>query len=204
MVRANVASVQADQREAVRTILEAGEQFPDVVVEIGSGLGDDSVAIASIGKRVIGLERTVASVERAVRRTAPAGLAIEYRTADIDNPDLLGAVLEQIRSELGAANLTFYVRALLRGSDRALRSTLEALESCARAGDYLIADFRVAPQSRWPKDKSPNAKPPWTHADLLDDLNGRPDWLVVSSAQPAAGDDQHTSQQPSVLVARRG
>jgi hypothetical protein len=204
VVRANVAPVQADQRETIRTIFEAGEQFPDVVVEIGSGLGDDSVAIATTGKRVIGLERSVASVKRAARRTASAGLAIEYRTADIDNPDLLGTVIAQVRGELGAANLSFYVRSLLRCSDRALRSTLEALESCARAGDYLIADFRVAPQSRWPKDKSPNAKPPWTHADLLDDLNGRPDWLVVSSAQPAAGDDQHTTQQPSVVVARRG
>jgi hypothetical protein len=204
VVRANVAPVQADQREAVRTILEAGEQFPNVVVEIGSGLGDDSVAIASIGKRVIGLERSVASVKRAVRRTASAGLAIEYRTADIDKPDLLSAVVEQVRGEMGTVNLAFYVRSLLRSSDRALRSTLEALETCARVGDYLIADFRVAPQGRWPKDKSPDAKPPWTQAELLDDLNGRPQWSVASSAQPAAGDDQHTTEQPSVVVARRG
>jgi hypothetical protein len=204
VVRANVAPVQVDQREAIRTILEAGEQFPDVVVEIGSSLGDDSVAIASTGKRVIGLERSESSVKRAVRRTASAGLAIEYRTADIDNPDLLSAVIEQVRDELGAANLAFYVRSLLRCSDRALRSTLEALESCAQAGDYLIADFRVAPQDRWPKDKSPDAKPPWTQAELLDDLNGRPQWSVVSSTQPATGDDQHTTQQPSVVVARRG
>lgn len=202
VVRANVASSCAGQREAITSLLAENDQIPDVVVEVGSSLGDDSVTIASAGKRVIGLDRSRSSVERSAQRTAPSRLAVEFRVVDIYSPERLSAALEIIRGEIGAATLAIYVRSLLRSSDRVLRSALEALESCSQPGDYLIADFRAAPQDHWPKDKSPDARPPWAQPDLLADLNSRLEWSVVSVAQPASGDVQHS--QPGVIVARRG
>jgi hypothetical protein len=204
VVRANVASSQASQREAILSLLMANDQIPDIVVEVGSSLGDESVAIASAGKRVIGLDRSRASVERAARRAASSRLAVDYRIADIYSPERLSAVVETVRVEIGGAALAFYVRSLVRFSDRVLRSTLAALESCSRPEDHLIADFRDAPQGRWPKNKSPTAQPPWSQAKLLADLNSRPEWSVISSTNPPTSDDQHMPPQPSVVVARRG
>jgi hypothetical protein len=204
VVRANVASSQARQREAIRSLFTANDQIPDVVVEVGSSLGDESVAIASAGKRVIGLDRSPSSVERAVRRAASSRLAVEFRAVDIYSPEQLRAAVGTVRAEIGAAALAFYVRSLVRFSDHVLRSTLAALESCSRPGDYLIADFRDAPQDRWPKDKCPTARPPWSQAELLADLNSRPEWTVICSTKPPTSDDQHMLQQPGVVIARRG
>jgi hypothetical protein len=206
VARANLAASQTDQPGHIRPLLTSDPALPDVVVEIGSSLGHDAVEIARAGKRVVGLERTRLSVQRAAQLVESHQLtaAVEFRTVEINDPQQLTTAIDTIRRDVGNGSLLFYARSFLRFSDRALRSLVEGLDKSGRAGDYLVADFRVAPKNTWPKDKSPTARPVWTEADLRDDLAHRPQWSVVSSKQSETSDDDHAGHRPSLVVARRG
>lgn len=204
--RANIAPTQEEQREALRATLSANDQLPEVVVEIGSSLGDDTIEFARAGKRVIGLERSALSVARAERRVESHGLGdqVEFRTVEINDAQQVAAAIEKIRQETDGASLVFCARAFLKFSDHALRAALASLDGCGRPGDHLIADFRLAPANRWPKDKSPEAKPPWTSTDLLEELASRSEWSVVEAGRFAAEDNGKPEGRAGVIVARRG
>lgn len=204
VARANLAASQADRRGHIRPLLTSDPALPDVAVEIGSSLGHDAVEIARAGKRVVGLERTRLSVQRAAQLVESHQLtaAVEFRTVEINDPQQLTTAVDTIRRDVGNGSLLFYARSFLGFSDRALRSVVEGLDKGGRTGDYLVADFRPAPKNTWPKDKSPGARPAWTEADLLDELAHRPQWSIVSSKQSETSDDDLAGHRPSLVVAR--
>lgn len=205
VARANIAPSQQDARAALLAALSSNDDLPELVVEIGSSLGDDSAAIAQSGKRVIGLERTAMSVARAAKRVEERGLRpqAEFRTVEINDPQQVAAAVAKIRQEVDGANIAFYATSYLDYSDRALHAAIASIDSCGRPGDYLIADFRTAPANRWPKNKDPDATPPWTRADLLAELERGSHWTVA----PEKSDGKETGQtddRTGVVVARLG
>lgn len=206
VARANIAPSQEDRTGPMRAALSSNPHLPDVVVEIGSSLGHDSVELARAGKRVFGLERTAMSVERAEGRVKSADVTdnVEFRIVEINDPERLTKAVDEVRQLAGDGNITFYARSFLKFSDRALRSALESLETCGKPGDYLVADFRDAPAERWPKDKGANPTPRWTRTDFLEELERRPMWSVESPGTVTADEGDDSGGPTGVVLARRG
>ena len=202
ITRANVTPSQVDQRHAMDSVLASGRNITDIVVEVGSSLGDQASVIAAAGKRVIGLERTMMSVKRAQRYVDSQGLAdqVDFRPVDIYDPEQLEAAIRDIRREVGGGNLTFYTRSFPAFSDLLLRSLLSSVNNCAFSGDYLIADFRTAPADRWPTDKNPAAPPKWTAQTFYKQLDTKA-WSVEFEGSDEADNDQ-TEHQTGVVIAR--
>lgn len=202
ITRANVTPSQVDQRQVMDSVLVSGRDITDIVVEVGSSLGDQAAVIAAAGKRVIGLERTMMSVKRAQRYVDSQGLAdqVEFRPVDIYDPEQLEAAIRDIRREVGGGNLTFYTRSFPAFSDLLLRSLLSSVNNCVFSDDYLITDFRTAPADRWPKDKNPAAPPKWTAQTFYTQLDTKA-WSAEFAGPDEAGNDQ-AERQTGVVIAR--
>lgn len=201
VARANVARSQVRQRGLLLSLVKSGALPPETIIEIGSSVGDESIELARAGKRVIGLERTYRSLRRAQERVEAHGLAgaIEFRIVEINDPAALSKAIEQIRRRLGGTSVAYLARSYLGLSDGALKAAASNLDAYARAGDYLVADFRTAPQDRWPHNRSTTGKARWMPTDLLAELQRHPMWSVIGSRHDNAGDRGETG--PTLVVA---
>ena len=62
--------------------LEALGGFSGEVLDIGCGLGDNAIYLASRGHSVTGLDGSPAAIEEARRRAAAAGVTVNFDVAD--------------------------------------------------------------------------------------------------------------------------
>lgn len=62
--------------------LEALGGFSGEVLDIGCGLGDNAIYLASCGRSVTGLDGSSAAIEEARRRAAAAGVTVNFDVAD--------------------------------------------------------------------------------------------------------------------------
>jgi SAM-dependent methyltransferase len=131
----------------------ARADLPSTVIDIGCGDGRDSLAFASSGRTVLGLDRAENAVRRAAERADELGVADRASFTACDLTDA-PALREHVSSALAKAEgpAVFYLRFLLHAiSAEAQSALLRTLSEVARPGDLLMAELRTDKDEALPK-----------------------------------------------------
>ncbi|MDF1606184.1 methyltransferase domain-containing protein [Nocardioides sp. YIM 152315] len=116
------------------------------VVDIGCGDGRDSFHFGSVGRTVVGLDRSDVGVAHARDRALGAGLGerVTFEVCDLGDAERLAAVLDATRGGDGAGPVVHYTRFVLHAITEDVQETLlDVLGDTARPGDLLAAEFRT-------------------------------------------------------------
>ncbi|MBS0190252.1 MAG: methyltransferase domain-containing protein [Phycisphaerales bacterium] len=121
-----------------RTLRELAVREGDHVLDVGSGLGQMSIAIAKqagTGGRVIGVERSAEQIEKALAALRISGLGhrqVDFRQGEAADPPLLPG-------EAGSFNLCF-TRFLLEHVPDPLAVVRRMVQACVPGGRIVLAD----------------------------------------------------------------
>lgn len=121
------------------------EDIPQAVLDIGCGDGRDACAFADAGRRVLGLDQSEVAIENARSRAAELGCSERagFEICDVSDADALSAVLREFRQGESEPVL-FYSRFFLHSITAEVQDQLlAAIDSVARPGDLLAAEFRT-------------------------------------------------------------
>jgi SAM-dependent methyltransferase len=133
--------------------LLARADLPGTVVDLGCGAGRDALAFAAAGRRVLGLDRSKVGIEKAQEQASERRVGpVEFRRCDFADADALRELLRAETSTSGDAPVLFYARFLLHAIEEdTQQSLLSALRDCARPGDLLAVEARIAEDEKLPK-----------------------------------------------------
>jgi SAM-dependent methyltransferase len=121
------------------------EDRPDTagtIVDIGCGDGRDSFYFGSVGRTVVGLDRSDVGVAHARDRALGAGFGdrVTFEVCDLGDAAVLGSVLDRV----GAGPVVYYTRFVLHAITEDVQETpLDVLDAKAKPGDLLAAEFRT-------------------------------------------------------------
>jgi hypothetical protein len=121
------------------------EGIPDNIIDIGCGDGRDSCAFGAAGRTVLGVDQSPVGIEHASAHAAEIGLGekVSFRTCDVADVDDLGRAMDQI-TEAAHGPVAFYMRFFLHAiPEDVQRGLMKAIDTHARPGDYLVAEFRT-------------------------------------------------------------
>ena len=119
--------------------------LPQNILDIGCGDGRDSCAFGAAGRTVLGVDQSPVGIEHASAYAAEVGLAdkVGFRVCDVSDIDDLGRAMEQFE-EKSAGPVAFYMRFFLHAIPEQVQADLlKAIDTHARPGDYLVAEFRT-------------------------------------------------------------
>jgi SAM-dependent methyltransferase len=120
-------------------------ELPQNVLDIGCGDGRDSCAFGAAGRTVLGVDQSPVGIEHASAHAAEVGLSdkVAFRTCDVADTDDVGRAMEQFE-EKSAGPVAFYMRFFLHAIPEQVQADLmKAIETHARPGDWLVAEFRT-------------------------------------------------------------
>jgi SAM-dependent methyltransferase len=126
-------------------LVNARDDLPSTVVDIGCGDGRDSYAFAGAGRtKVTGLDRSHVGVRQATKKAEQMGYGatLSFRACDVGNADKLRATLQAART--GDEPMIFYARFFLHSIPEDIqRALMGVVAECARPGDHFAAEFRT-------------------------------------------------------------
>jgi hypothetical protein len=126
-------------------LVDARDDLPATVVDIGCGDGRDSYAFAGAGRaKVTGLDRSHVGVRQATKKAEQMGFGgrLSFSACDVGDAAKLRATLQAARN--GDEPMAFYARFFLHSIPEEVQRTLMGVVSeCARPGDYFAAEFRT-------------------------------------------------------------
>jgi hypothetical protein len=121
------------------------EGIPDNVIDIGCGDGRDSCAFGATGRHVLGVDQSPVGIENASQQAEKRGLAerVSFRTCDVADVADLGRAMDEI-TQRTEGPVAFYMRFFLHAIPEGVqRGLMHAIDTHARPGDYLVAEFRT-------------------------------------------------------------
>lgn len=126
--------------------VNARDDIPRTVLDIGSGDGRDSFAFAKAGRRAIGLDRSVVGIEHAAKKSEQAGLStlLSFATCDVSDVAGVKSAIAAARERADGGALLFYLRFFLHSIPEDVQDGLmKTLAKSAKNGDYFAAEFRT-------------------------------------------------------------
>lgn len=125
-------------------LIEAREDTPRSIVDIGCGDGRDSCAFGASGRSVLGIDQSRVGIRHATDHAAARGVSgtVRFLECDVADREALTSVLG---SHLASADgVMFYLRFFLHAIDEAAQADLmSVLAAVARPGDMFAAEFRT-------------------------------------------------------------
>jgi len=131
--------------------LQARDDLPATVLDIGCGDGRDSFAHAKAGRQVFGLDRSHIGIRHATGKAAKLSLddKLTFRPCDVGDAAALTEALAAVRSGAGGGAVLFYLRFFLHSIPEEVQETLlQVIDAEARAGDLFAAEFRTLEDER--------------------------------------------------------
>jgi ubiquinone/menaquinone biosynthesis C-methylase UbiE len=125
--------------------INSWDGIPNNIIDIGCGDGRDSCAFGAAGRTVLGVDQSPVGIEHASAHADEVGLAgnVSFRTCDVADVDDLGRAMDQI-TEAAHGPVAFYMRFFLHAiPEDVQRGLMKAIDTHARPGDYLVAEFRT-------------------------------------------------------------
>ena len=125
-------------------LVNAHDDLPRTIVDIGCGDGRDSYAFAAAGwQKVTGLDRSHVGVRQATRKAEQLGYGqLSFAACDVGDTEPLRATLQGARD--GDAPMVFYARFFLHSIPEEIQRVLmNVVADCARPGDWFAAEFRT-------------------------------------------------------------
>jgi len=119
--------------------------IPDNVIDIGCGDGRDSCAFGTTGRHVLGVDQSPVGIENASQQAEERGLGdrVSFRTCDVADVTDLGHAMDEI-TQRTEGPVAFYMRFFLHAiPEDVQRGLMHAIDTHARPGDFLVAEFRT-------------------------------------------------------------
>jgi hypothetical protein len=135
-----------DSGSTFQTVIDARDDMPDTVIDIGCGDGRDCFAFGQAGRTVLGLDRSHIGVRHAGKKAAQMGLGerVDIRAVDVSHIDELRATLQAALTRAGDSPVLFYLRFFLHSiPEKTQDGLMSVISSVARPGDMLAAEFRT-------------------------------------------------------------
>ncbi len=126
--------------------VNAREDTPATVVDIGCGDGRDAFAFGVAGRRVLGLDRSHIGVRHAAKKAESMGFAdrVRFRACDVGEDAALRAALGDEVANSPDAPVLFYARFFLHSiTEETQEILMAAIRDTARPGDMFAAEFRT-------------------------------------------------------------
>jgi hypothetical protein len=125
--------------------INAREDTPKNIIDIGCGQGRDSYAFGKAGRTVLGMDRSQVGVKHAAAKAEEFGIGdrVRFTACDVsDEPALRKNLTEALAAADGP--VLFYMRFFLHSLPEEVQDTLmSVLSECARTGDMFAAEFRT-------------------------------------------------------------
>ena len=119
--------------------------IPGNIIDIGCGDGRDACAFGDAGRRVLGVDQSPVGIEHAAEHARQSGFddRVQFRTCDVADVDDLGRAMDQV-TEASEGPVAFYMRFFLHAIPEQVQDgLLEAIDTHARPGDFVVAEFRT-------------------------------------------------------------
>ncbi|MCW2843572.1 MAG: hypothetical protein JWN22_1488 [Nocardioides sp.] len=126
-------------------LVNAREDTPGTVVDIGCGDGRDGCAFGLAGRTVLGLDQSPVGIEHATAHAEQLGVSdrVRFEVCDVADVDDLGRALDLAGGAAGEP-VMFYMRFFLHAiSDDVQERLMSAIDTHARPGDHFAAEFRT-------------------------------------------------------------
>lgn len=121
-------------------------ELPNAVLDIGCGQGRDSIAFASAGRKVLGLDRSIQGIEQARLRASTLGVSdqVDFLNCDVaDNHQVINAI-HAIRARSINGKVLFYMRFFLHSVPESIQNQLvQTISNNSVPGDIFAAEFRT-------------------------------------------------------------
>jgi ubiquinone/menaquinone biosynthesis C-methylase UbiE len=120
------------------------------IVDVGCGTGRDALYFASQGRKVVGVDASVAGVEHCAGLAADNALDAKFIAAPIDSHTLAGAVQAVLpQSGLTCVYARFFIHAINDDEEQAFLALASTL---CREGDRLAVEFRTLRDAQLAKE----------------------------------------------------
>jgi SAM-dependent methyltransferase len=126
-------------------LVQASDETPPRLVDIGCGDGRDTRAFASAGRTVLGLDQSPVGIAHAAHEAAEAGLAdrASFEVCDVADTEQLRRAVDAFIGD-SSEPVMFYLRFFLHAiHEDAQKALLDTLGDVTRPGDMFAAEFRT-------------------------------------------------------------
>ena len=126
-------------------LVDARDDMPATVIDIGCGDGRDSCAFGRAGRTVLGIDQSPVGIRRAVEHAERNGVTdnVSFRVCDVADTDELGRLVDGVVAT-ATGPVMFYLRFFLHAVPENIQEgVLGTIRAHSRPGDLFAAEFRT-------------------------------------------------------------
>ena len=188
-------------------LVNARDDMPATVIDIGCGDGRDSCAFGRAGRTVLGIDQSPVGICRAVEHAAHQGVAdrVTFRECDVADLVQLGRLVDEV-VDANRGPVMFYLRFFLHAVPEDVQERLlTTIRTHSRPGDLFAAEFRTDQDAKRAKAHGKHYRRFQNAAEFRRSLTERFGFEVLHEVE-GTGLSPYGDEDPVLyrVVARRG